>query len=99
MNEKISLDDPQLTQGEAETTNWRAVASVYRKRIHSICLYAAFLFYAALGVGAAKIFEWLHVDPVWVESITLFIWLPLGIAAYYAKNLLEDLADKDLPQP
>jgi hypothetical protein len=86
-------------QTEAEPTNWRAVAAAYKKRLHSLCVFSAFALYVTLVVGTGRLLEWLRVEPVWVENIALFIWLPLGGVAYYAKNRFEDWADKGLPQP
>jgi hypothetical protein len=83
----------------AEQIDWRAVAAEYRKRIHSICTFAAFGCYFAMALGLAKLLEIFRLSTVWVENIALIAWLPLGVVAYWIKNRLEDWSDKGIPRP
>lgn len=84
---------------KAAQTDWRAVAAVYRKRIHGICLLVALGCYIAMGLGLAKLLEIFHVPPIWVENVALLAWLPLGFVANWLKNCLEDWSDKGVPKP
>jgi len=83
----------------AEQTDWRAVAAEYRKRIHTMCTFAAFGCYLAMGFGLATLLEIFRVSPVWVANIALFAWVPLGFVALWVKNCLDDWSDKGVPTP
>jgi hypothetical protein len=82
-----------------EPINWQGVAAEYRRRLHSVCSFAALTLYVATCFGLAQLAEGLSLDPIWVENIALFIWLPMGALAFYFKNRLEDWADRRLPRP
>lgn len=81
------------TKGRAQP-DWKAVAMVYRKRLNTICVLAAFASYVAMAYVTSLILEWLHLDSAWVETIAMIVWLPLGAVAYYIKNRLEDWAER-----
>jgi hypothetical protein len=79
--------------------DWRAVAREHRARLHSVCFLAAFAVYLGSGFALGRFLEYLRVSESWTETIALFIWLPLGAAAWWFKNRLEAWADRGLPIP
>jgi len=87
-----------LMPQESEPTNWRAVAAEYRKRLHTVCFVVALAAYAGMNYLTALTLDWLDVEPVWVETIAMFVWLPLGFVAWHLKSKLEDWAGKGLPR-
>ncbi|MBO9685671.1 MAG: hypothetical protein J7598_03580 [Mitsuaria chitosanitabida] len=78
---------------------WRAVAQTYRKRLHDVCLWLAFAAYIGAGVVLSWVMERAQVSPSWGETITMFVWLPLGAGAWWLKIRLEGWADRGLPLP
>jgi hypothetical protein len=79
--------------------NWREIAAEYRKRLHSMCVLAAFGVYIALGVCLGKLLEALDTPFEWIDEVSLFAWLPLGLLAFWARGRLIDWSDKDMPAP
>ena len=81
---------------ETPPPDWKLVARAYRARLHSVCWFAAFVIYVGACIGAAKLLQVLHVSESWAEVVFYFAWLPLGAAAWWLKNALEDLADRGI---
>lgn len=79
--------------------DWRAVAQAYRKRLHDVCLWLAFVAYIGGGMLLAWLMERAHVSASWGETVALFVWIPLGAGAWWLKGRLEDWADGELPRP
>lgn len=77
--------------------DWRAVAQVYRKRLHDVCLWLALIAYIGAGVLLSWVMKRAHVSASWGETIAMVVWIPLGAGAWWFKNRLEDWADRGLP--
>ena len=84
---------------EQDSTDWRAVASEYRKRLHGACFCAAFAMYVGSAIFLSKLLDLFRVSNSWAEIIWSFAWLPLGAAAWWVNIRLQDRADRGLRRP